>query len=884
MTKGSTKSEISVILTHEHTDFDGLASLLAAHKLYTHAKAVLPQRPNRNLIAFLSLYQDGLPFVRREEVERTRVTEAFLVDTQAASPIKGMGEWTRLRIIDHHPLAIELAEGSTYHGEPLGATTTLLLEEIRQQGIRLSPIEATLLLLGIHEDTGSLTYATTTPRDAYAAAWLLEQGANLPVLNNYLHRPLSEEQVEVYRQIIAEGEMQQVHGYHVLVVALALQSYVEELSTLTHKVNDILDPDASFMLFSYRSDVQLIARSTVEGIDVGEIARRFGGGGHSKAAAAVIQSAHLGAVRAELEAMLAEVVRPPVVVRDIMSFGVRTLRPDMTIWDAELEARKYGHEGFPVLEKGELVGVITRREIESALHHKLASALVGAYMRRGDIRVSPSDPVENVPEIMTRYDVGQVPVVEDGAVIGIVTRTDVVRRLVAPSQRPEPPNLVRMMEETIPSARRDLIIKARDAANALDYSLYIVGGFVRDLLLGIPDLDVDLVVEGDAIKVAHKLAADMSARVRSHRRFGTAKVVLESADGASVDALDLATTRVEFYERGRPALPRVESSSIREDLKRRDFTINTLAICLDKNRYGELLDPFGGIQDLRDGRIRVLHNFSFIEDPTRILRAVRLEQRLDFAIEPQTLSQIRDDVERLRHVTGPRIRNELELILREREPEKSWLRLSELGALEPIHPALCDTEWVGLKFPELRAWWKRWLASDPAEAPLFDVEALSASNGNGAQPPPLLYWCLVTYLLSDGELSEVAARLRITRKDEAVMRQANQLCTAQRDLSRSDLSPSEVFHLLSSSTEVALIAAYVASDDPVARRHMEAFQHTLRHIKPRIDGDYLRALGLAPGPDFGRILTHVQDAILNGKIHTQEEEEAMVQDLIKRAL
>ena len=388
------KSEASVILTHEHTDFDGLASLLAAHKLYPHAIPVLPQQPNRNLRAFLALYWDELPFVRREEVGRRHFADAILVDTQSASPVKGMGHWTRMHIIDHHPLTTDLDEGSTYHGEPLGATTTLLLEQIQERGINISPVEASLLLLGIHEDTGSLTYATTTPRDVYAAAWLLERGASLAVLNTYLHRPLSEQQMEVYRQLVQQSELHQIQGYSILIAALALEQYVEELSTLTHKVNDVLDPDASFMLFAYKRDVQLIARSTVDAIDVGGVARQFGGGGHSKAAAAVIQDMSLAQARARLEEQLQEMIQPPLAVRDIMSFGVRTLHPDMTIWDAELEARKYGHEGFPVLQDGKLVGVITRREIESALYHKLSKARVGEYMRTGDIHVSPQDPVE----------------------------------------------------------------------------------------------------------------------------------------------------------------------------------------------------------------------------------------------------------------------------------------------------------------------------------------------------------------------------------------------------------------------------------------------------------------------------------------------------------
>jgi len=868
-----------IILTHEHTDFDGLASLLAAAKLHPGATPVLPQQLNRNLREFLSVYWDALPFARREELPRRRIDEVILVDTQTASPIKGMTERARLHIVDHHPLAVALREGDTYSGEALGATTTLLLEEVRQRAIALSPIEATLLLLGIYEDTGSLTYTTTTARDAHAAAWLLDRGASLDVLNQYLHRPLTEEQMEVYSRLVEQGETLRIQGYAVLVAAITLNEYVEELSTLAHKVNDLLDPDASFMLFAHGPDVQLIARSATEAIDVGEVARHFGGGGHSKAAAAVLQDAPLEEAKARLLDWLQNAIRPPVTVRDIMSFGVHTLRPETSIQEAEREAQKYGHEGFPVLDNGQLVGVITRREIERALYHNLAKSPIRRYMRKGDIRVGPDDRVERVPEVMTQYDVGQVPVVQDGKVLGIVTRTDLVK-LMAPLHHSSRQEISSRLEHALPAPRRELIIKARDVANALGYSLYVVGGFVRDLLLGIPDLDLDLVVEGDAIQVAQELARQVGGRVTSHRRFGTAKLLLRGTTGTNLpESLDLATSRIEFYAPDRPTLPWVEGSSIKEDLRRRDFTINTLAICLDQGRYGELLDHFGGVQDLEAGLIRVLHNFSFIEDPTRILRAVRLEQRLGFRIEPQTEQRIREDVERLSRVTGQRIRNELALTFQEEEPEKSWRRLADLRALPQIHPALVDDDWLQSKFAELRQQWRAW----PARAGNREGAAPRGGEPPPERPGPILYWGLITCRMAPGELASLLGRIKIGSREAKCLDEVAELMGALPALRDPELPLSRLYNLLRPLSEEALLVVYTAWDDPQARAHLELYAQRLRWVRPHVDGSYLKQLGLKPGPIYKQILTEVHDAVLNGQVRTRAEEEALAQELAKKA-
>ena len=391
MTRKRKRQTTQLILTHEHTDFDGLASLLAASKLFAGAIPVLPRRPNRNLQHFLTLYWDAFPFVPPDDLPRARVQRAIMVDTQSIVTVKGMDDDTQIHFIDHHRLDRELKPGMTFEGEELGATTTLLVEKICRAGISLTPIEATLLLLGIYEDTGSLSYASTTPRDIRTAAWLMEQGGKLDMVNDFLHYPLSNGQRALYEQLLENNQTYHFDGQAVVVSAARAEGYVEEISTLAHKLRDLLDPDALFLLVDLDEHVQMVARSTTDTIDVSAVAAKFGGGGHPRASAALIRGSSLEEIKARLLQLLADHVQPSVTVAQIMSHGVHTLPPSVTVNTAAGMMQRYGHEGFPIVQGGEVVGVLTRREIDRALGLGLGGATIDLYIRKGQIQVSPTD-------------------------------------------------------------------------------------------------------------------------------------------------------------------------------------------------------------------------------------------------------------------------------------------------------------------------------------------------------------------------------------------------------------------------------------------------------------------------------------------------------------
>ncbi len=861
---------MEVVTSHEHTDFDALASMLGAVKLYPKATPVLPQRLNRNLRDFLALYRDELPFARREDVRRGPIELLILVDTQSIPSLRGLSDRTEIRFIDHHPLDTALEPRMSFHSGDVGSTTTLLVEQISETRLSLSPVEATLLLLGIYEDTGSLSYPGTRPLDVRCAAWLLEQGARLEVVNEFLHRPLSDSQRGLYQKLVEATEFHDFAGQTVVVAAAKATGYLEGISTLAHKLRDLYEPSALFLLVDLESGIQMVARSGSDAVDVGEITRSFGGGGHSKAAAALIRDGSLEEVRKQLLEILASEVQPSIKVIDLMSHGVYTLPPETSVLEAAQIMQRYGHEGFPVVGKnGRVLGMLTRREIDKAIQYEREDAPISNYMHRGEIVVAPTDSVEKLQEVMMQHDLGQVAVVEEGEIVGIVTRTDLIKQWAQPRHPSHVHDLAEQVRGALPEPLLNLVLKASELAKRRGYSLYLVGGFVRDLLLGKPHLDLDIVVEGDAIALARSLSREVGGRVHSHERFGTAKLLFDEHKG-SLPLVDFTTARREFYEYS-TALPQVERSSIKQDLYRRDFTINTMAISLDEDTFGELLDFYGGERDLNEGLIRVLHNLSFIEDPIRMLRAVRLEQRLGFRLEEMTKELISDALEWLDRVGGERIRQELEAVFQEGQPWKPLQRLAELGVLGQISTLLLWNGWLEARVMKYPADVVRWQEQRPDDQ--------VAAEG-GCPSLVMTYLALVSMKVEEEEIAALGGRLKLPKDETEFLIEVKRLTCRLTSLAEPGLSRSTIYRLLAPFAAEVVFVCWQASEESLLRKRLELFHSELRKVTPLLDGNQLRSMGLPPGPLYTKVLGALRDAKLDGRVETLHDEEEMARQLI----
>ena len=862
---------MEVILTHENADFDAIASLLGASKLFPAAVPVLPRRINRNGSAFLQLYGAQMPFVHPDDLPRREIDRAILVDTQSLTTLKGMAPDMKVDIIDHHKLDRDLPANWSFSGEPIGSATTLLVEEISARFLKLTDLEATLLLLGIYEDTGSLSYQSTTVRDMRASAWLMEQGARLELVTEFLHHPLDPEQRTLYERLLEESETYDIDGHTIVIAAQRAPDFTKGLSTLAHKLRDLLEPSALFMVVALDGRIQLVARSTTDDIDVSAVAKHFGGGGHIRAAAALIHDRDLEGVRRELLDMLPDIVQPAVTVAQVMSLGVQVLSPANTVEDAADHMRRTGHEGYPVVEDGRVVGLVTRRGVDRAQQFKMTDASVTQVMEAGNVTVSPDDSVEYLQQLMIETGWGQIPVVEHGDVVGVVTRTDLIRLWGVPEERSRRIKIAAHLQQALSEVTLTLVRRISRTAQEMGFVPYFVGGLVRDLLLDQSIVDVDMVIEGDAIALADRLVDTLGGRVIAHRRFGTAKWLLSNGVWARVTdqvssedelppSVDFVTARTEFYTYP-TALPQVEQSSIKQDLHRRDFTINTLAIRLDPDHWGELLDFYGGEQDLEAGIIRVLHSFSFIDDPTRILRAARLESRLGFHLDPRSEKLIEDALPLLDRVSGDRIRHELELIFREDEPERALCRLEELGAIQQIHPDLRCDSWLEDKYQVLRD--------------RFDPQLWGLTSDETA----FIHLALLAYRLDEGAIRMLGQQLKLRRETEEDLLLVQDLRHKVPQLADFERI-SEMCHLLQPYPARVLATVWTASDIDLVRERLRRYQGDWRLVEPSITGDDLKAMGLRPGPLFGELLSTLRDARLNGLVSTQEEERALVRQLL----
>lgn len=910
----------TVILTHEHADFDALASLLGAALIFPQAVPVLPWKLQRNVEAFLSLYRNQFPFVNPRHLMRGRVDLAILVDTRTFNAVKGMGEDTCHLVIDHHSAIEPLPPGWEIWQDSLGphstgANTTLLVERLINRNRDLSQFQATLLALGIYEDTGSLLYPSTTHRDVRCAAWLVEQGARLEEIRRFMHLPPTDAQKELVKQLTEQAEHRRVAGQNVLLALAEAPEYDDELSGVAHRLNELFDPDALFVVVGFGDYVQVVARSNTDAIDVGQIAEELDGGGHRRAAAALINDVTLERAAAQIGGLLKRYARAPVDVSQIMSRGrPRTLSDTMSVAAAADLMQRYGHEGFPVLRAeedsgGQLVGILTRREADRTISHRLGKLPVHKVMKQGSHTIREDAPVSTLHGLMIESGWGQIPVVDGtGEMVGIVTRTDLLKLWGEEKEASSRvPDVSRELEQILTGSQHRLLWLIGETAAQSGNSVYVVGGFVRDLLFGRFDgddgaafVDMDLVVEGDAIELAERMQRQCGGRIVTHARFGTAKWILDDSEypltcsalqSSSLDNeggqfpshLDFVTARTEFYTEP-TVLPTVEQGSIKLDLHRRDFTINTLAAALTPDRWGNLLDFYGGLSDLQDGKIRVLHSLSFVDDPTRILRAVRYEQRFGFQIEARTLEHLLDAAQLVGRVTAARIRQELDRIFQEVKPEGAILRLVELGILRQIHPALRAGAEFAKRSVALRERIKTEEASCGTEGPqgIYDT------------PVERLYWGLLIYdLLPTTRRSEEAAtqlerelteRLKLRGKTQQLMRELRLVKAWVPELTDPKRRPSEVVAILDRVQPAVLLLLSLLEENALLRARLDCYAQSWRHIQTSLDGEDLRKLGLPVGPEYGVVLRGLRSALLDGKIEAGEAELELVEQMIRKRL
>ncbi|GAB7026201.1 A-adding tRNA nucleotidyltransferase [Geotalea toluenoxydans] len=874
---------MDVITTHVNADFDCLGAMVAAKKLYPDALMVFSGAQEKSMRDFfLKSTGYALNFTRLKDLDLDSITRLILVDCQHSSRIGRFSEilnrpGLEIHIYDHHPESSGDISPTGGVIRASGSSTTILTSILREKGINVNATEATLMMLGIYEDTGSLIFPSTTTEDFHAAAWLLEHGASLNTVADFITQELTAEQVSLLNDLLKSLKTTELHGVEISIAQASVDYYIGDIAVLAHMMRDMENLEALFVVVGMASRVYIVARSRIPEVNVSDILHEFGGGGHSSAASAAIKDLTVIQVLEKLETVLRARVNPKRVAGDIMSSPVKTIDATATMEEARDMLTRYNVNALPVIKDKRLAGIISRRIVEKSLYHNLGQVPVTDYMHSEFMTAAPDTSIKEIQDYMIGRDRRMVPVLDKGRLAGVVTRTDILRYMhngeglydLARNAVPMKSKEVRgLMGKNLAPRIQQILHDLGRVGDSLDVPVFAVGGFVRDLLMNVPNLDMDVTVEGDGILFAETFAGQYGCRVKSHDKFGTAVIVFP--DGFKID---VASTRLEYYV-SPGALPTVERSSLKMDLYRRDFTINTLAIRLNEADFGVMLDFFGAQRDLQDRLIRVLHNLSFVEDPTRVFRAIRFEQRLDFTIAKHTENLIKNAVKMdfLEKLGGKRLLTELVYILRENEPLKAIERMASFGLLRFIHPEL-----------ELTIGTRNMLEEARRIISWFDLLFLNRAYERWA-----VYFLALCESLTHDQLWGACTRLAVSEhyreKLFETRRQGEEaLVTIEKKIARTGaIEKSEVYFLLKDLPVEVLLYLMAKTGSEEVKKWLSLYFTQLQNVRCFITGHDLKRLQVPPGPLYKDLLDLVLKARLDGRVISREDELELVRHKLKK--
>ena len=884
----------TLITCHSNADFDALAAMCAAALIYGPCDVLFPGTQEANLQTFYQELKErpgaapGCTFLDDRVPDFSKYGRLVAVDTRRRSRLRHVwplldNPGTRIEVWDHHPETSDDVHAHVCHAEICGAVTTLLIEEIQKRNIAVPRETATVLGLGIYSDTGSFSFSSVTQRDFAAAGWLLGHGMDINIISEKTAFSMTKEHIRALNALLESAQTYHINGADVVLAEATLDSYLDDFAFLAHKMMEMEKFDILFAIGRMDDRIQIVARSRSHAVNVGAVCAAFGGGGHAYAASASVRDKTLSEVRDGILTQLYLQEEGEKTARDYMSQPAIGIEEGHTIAEADELMLHFGLKTMPVFAPmtRRCTGLIDSQITQKAIAHGLAGAPLTDYMRRNLKPLPVTATLRDITTVIVGARQRLVPIVSGGSsVVGVVSRTDLINifaqepgRMNPTDRAPKSRNMGRTMRDRLPKDLLDILEKAGALGRSRQTPVYVVGGFVRDLLLKTPNHDIDLVVEGDGIGFARAFAGVLGGRVRVHKKFLTSVVIFPGAGGKE-ERVDVATARLEYYE-SPAALPTVEHSSIKMDLYRRDFTINALAIRLDCEPMGEIVDFFGGQKDIRDRVIRVLHTLSFVEDPTRCLRAVRFEQRYHFRIGPATEKLIKNDVslKLLDKLSPSRLFNEFEHICAEETAILCIRRLHELGILQAIHPQLSinpDRKEMLIRTAKVMAWYRL----------LYIDEEMR---------PWLVYFLVLCSSLTYAVTLEVFRRLGIppALKNEVLgcREKARSLRSSLKRLTATPGFRVSALCAMLRPLPVEFVLYLMADMEvPETRRALSRYITVWRTEKPGVDGSDLKKLGLAPGPAYGVILQRLLEAKLDGTAASPEEQLSLARELTGQAM
>lgn len=863
-----------LVTTHENADADGVGSIIAMSLLRPGLSVFLPRGLDPQSRRLWSDHEACLPPPLSEAnlvevLQHAAETELLVVDTARAGRLgplaSHLDRFARVQAYDTHPATDEDLPRAELPAA--GSCTAALALALEQEGIVPDAVRAGVMLVGIHVDTGHFTFPGTTEVDHRGAALCLAWGADPAVVTRYARRGYSAHQLSLLGRMADNVRQEAVFGRSVALIRLETDDYEPDLGSLLTQLREAEGWPTAVMLVATGPKVWLIARTDGE-VDAAALLRPLGGGGHREAASAV--SGELG--MADLERALREGLmdqlggqRPveELSVRDFVAIDARAPASEA----AEL-LHRHRINAVPIFadEGGyrRWVGQVSRQEVDAALRHDLGDRPVLAFSARPPGWVPVGASLREVRDTLLHgrgriWLVGApAPDDDNGGARGLLTRTTVLRSAASPAlaggRKPPHPNVVKGKLKASLGPAWPIVRAIGSTAQRMGLPCYLVGGGVRDVLLERSVRDVDLVVQGSAPDLARELARQHGGEFVVHSAFGTAKW---TPPQEGVPAIDLASTRGEHYT-DRATLPAVHRAELRQDLFRRDFTINAMAVAVDPDELGLVVDPYGGWSDLQNGVIRVIHGLSFHDDPTRAFRAARFAARFDMRLAGGTLGLLQNAMSTgaLDHLGRERLGNELDRILSEDTADRAAELLEDWGLDRAVdsdfhlhHDIIADLR-VGY------------------DAHLF-AQGLAQASGESAPSASDVGWVLLGRALPAERRAELAALVPGTtaRRDRFVHgpeRVGQALQRLRRARFRSYTA--RVLRGLHAAEWVAALArARLDARADQLRPHLMWWWTEGRHVRTEVDGHFLRAQGLPPGPLFSVALEAAQKAAWDGE-------------------
>ncbi|MGL1930465.1 MAG: CBS domain-containing protein [Desulfotalea sp.] len=862
---------MQIITTHENAGFDGLAAMIAAQKIYTKARLVFLGSKNKSLHDFISQHLSfNYEFMSADSINTKNISNLIAVKARSTNKL-GL-----LKKCDTNKIKF-YKNGSTpadnIHLFNYGACTTIFVRKIQEEAISITAEEATIFALGIYSETKSFTKSGTQPEDIYAAGWLLEQGAKLDIIAHFIEDSLGASQEEIIREIKQNADIFTIQQFPVTISSFTWSQHINDFNRIVRNYSEKENINCLFAILETEGRIHLVAHSRITDIDVGAIARDLGGDGHNSDASATINNLKMTEVEEQLIEALHRHVQPLALASEMMTSPAHFLPPHICISAANDTLTRYNVTAMPVVDNDKIVGSISRHVIEKALHHDLGDITVSSYMSTEIKTLGPEATLTDLQELIAEQRQRLVPITNMGKLIGIVTRTDLLDKLVnknsnhkglIKAEKGTPNvavkhNIKILVHKQLTKKIITLLETIGSHADEMKLNAFAVGGFVRDLLLKRPNEDLDIVIEGNGIEFAKQLAIKLKGKCLAHDKFLTAVVTLP--DGFKVD---IATARLEYYD-SPASLPMVQLSSIKHDLSRRDFTINAMALQINSKNFGTLIDFYNSQNDLNDRAIRILHNLSFVEDPSRIFRAIRFESRMNFHIGQHTERLINNAV--TMNLFGKsrdsRFLNELKIIFKENDPITSLLRLAELQFFQFLWPDLRPSYRITRRFTHMLK---------QAKKAIFLFKEYEPKSGK--VDLWMVYLLAIYHSSGIEELEAFCSRFKeniINSKKLFYAKSQGDFLRARMD-NRINFRPSQVDSALSDENHETLLYVWLTAKKTRVQKYIYHYISNTKQTKSFLTGRDLMEIGYKPGPKFSEILSTLRAARIDGLTSSKEDE------------